>query len=142
MVIDELEQLKKEYAAELPQKLTHIHQAVDQVIQSLTHRRKVSWEALEGATHKLAGSSGTYGFKALSVIARYLEDLITENLIQSLGPQQAIAHLSRWYDTLSHEAHLAQAGSKSSKSSNSENKLASLKEHWASLETETTRRAA
>lgn len=139
MVIDELEQLKKEYAAELPQKLTHVHQTVDQVVQALTHRRKVTWEALEAATHKLAGSSGTYGFKTLSAIARYMEDLICEKRIQELGAQQTVAHLSRWYDALSQAAHAAQ---RSTANTQSDATLNALKEHFVSLETDSTRRAA
>lgn len=138
MVIDEIEQLKKEYAEGIAERITGIHQATDQIIQALTHRRKPNWEALETTTHKLAGSSGTYGFTALSHLARYMEDLISEKRIQGISPQHALAHLSRWFDALERESH-----SVSSRTTrNSGQALTELKDHWASLVDTANRKAA
>lgn len=138
MVIDEIEELKKEYAEGIAERITSIHQATDQIIQALTHRRKPNWEALETSVHKLAGSSGTYGFTALSHLARYMEDLITEKRIQGVAPQLALAHISRWFDALERESHAVRART----TKNSGKALSELKDHWASLTTTTSRKAA
>lgn len=138
-MIDELEQLRKEYAAEMPNRMTSIHHGMDVIIQALTHQNKCDWHPLNACVHKLAGSSGSYGFKELSKAARYMEDLIESGKLTTQSPQNIIAHLSRWYDVLSRCSHTVQSGAQNADINSA---IQDLAEHFASLSEQNTKKAA
>lgn len=99
-MIDELENLRKEYATELPERLNAIRSEIDAISHALTHRKQVDWYPLKALVHKLSGSSGTYGFKKVSRAAREMEMLIESQEIQRLSAKDTITTLTRWYDQL------------------------------------------
>jgi chemotaxis protein histidine kinase CheA len=77
-----LDQLKKQYAANLPDKVRKAAESIrafmavprDRVLLQIAHR----------FVHSLTGSSGTYGFYELSRIARGAEELLSESLESGL----------------------------------------------------------
>ena len=71
-----LQKLLAKFQAELPEKLAHIrtlHEATDGADEDVL-------QAYYTAVHRIAGSSGSYGFKSVSLTAReldrYLSDVI------------------------------------------------------------------
>jgi hypothetical protein len=68
-----------------------------------------------------------------------MENMISDGSLQKSPREHAIAHLTRWFDALSHEAR--NAGTTSSKP-HQDAISESLKDHWLSLTSNTKRRAA
>ena len=90
-MIDELEQLKQAYKAELGKKTDEVQSCLKKLIEVFesgidAHQSIGSGlETLEHLLHKLAGSSGTYGFSHLSLYCRRMEDLLYEKKIHTLA---------------------------------------------------------
>jgi HPt (histidine-containing phosphotransfer) domain-containing protein len=73
-----LSQLKKQYGLNLPGKIS---KAVDTVRALLAvPRDRVLLEIAHRGLHSLAGSSATYGYDALSLVAREAERLLQDSL--------------------------------------------------------------
>ena len=98
--MDVLEKLKSEYRSSLPQKLDTIRITVAAVTRSLESKAKPDWENLEFIVHKFAGSSGTYGFKAMSNHARELEDRIYNKLFATESATNSKVWLETWLQRL------------------------------------------
>lgn len=95
-VADELRELQKQYAESMGKKASTVQRTVDKIIHDLGRKTDPDWQALEQLTHKLAGSSGSYGFWGLYEILVYLEHNISNNTLPSLAAEQAADHLKRW----------------------------------------------
>ena len=74
----ELAALYENYVQRLPEKLQHIQQTAS-ALQAGSENLAVLRE-LHALTHKLAGSAGTYGCKAVGVAARNYEILVNSLL--------------------------------------------------------------
>lgn len=68
---DKFEQLKQKYVGSFGQKQKDLNNAWEEK----------NFEALEGLLHKLAGSSGSYEFQALSVLCRKAMEQIDSSFI-------------------------------------------------------------
>ena len=87
---NELNTLKITYRGELAEKTGMIMKAI----------KNSDWQQLEHLVHKLAGSSGTYGFSELSAHLRNLEDRLLEKKIQTQPENQIKLELKTWTATL------------------------------------------
>lgn len=73
--------IMKVYRSSIPEKLASLK---EQVAKLQSHAGKQELEALRFAVHKLAGSSGTYGFIEVSRLCRNVE-LKLDEMIQQFG---------------------------------------------------------
>ena len=92
----ELEKLKEAYIAELPAKTANLSRATQRAASDLAQNGSPNWRELETLSHKLAGSSGTYGFGQLSRLSRHLEDALSEGRLQHLSKAEAAEYLTAW----------------------------------------------
>ena len=79
-----LKALRDEYAAQLPEKIARILEAVTASFGSPWDRQ--ACEALRLRVHNLVGSAGTYGYRALSEAARALDTTLSTILAADLPP--------------------------------------------------------
>ncbi len=98
--MDSMEKLKQEYVASLAQKRETIRITLGSVMRALKISVAPDWKALEFVVHKFAGSSGTYGFKELSVHARELEDRIIGGEFAAEPAKKTAAYLHAWLERL------------------------------------------
>jgi HPt (histidine-containing phosphotransfer) domain-containing protein len=106
-MISELERLKREYAAGLPEKAAALATEARGVVKRLERGQAPAHGKVEKLAHKLAGSSGTYGFMVVSALARLLEDAIAGGEFDKRAPEDAAGWLKLWLDAF--EAHAARA---------------------------------
>lgn len=72
-----MKQFCDEYIATFPEKLKLMHQLIDEINKTVN---KENLQALRFHIHKLAGSSGTYGFPELSILCREFEGKILQKM--------------------------------------------------------------
>lgn len=94
----ELEQLKKEFQSEIPQKTESLSNEIEAILQALTHSTpgQVDWTKLSFIVHKLCGSTGTYGFLSLFTATSFLESLLTQNTFSSMSSENVGKYLRLW----------------------------------------------
>ncbi|MEW6056176.1 MAG: Hpt domain-containing protein [Bdellovibrionota bacterium] len=95
----EMAALIKIYVCELPAKAAEIQQAAETAIHQLGKRETPRWAVLESLVHKLAGSAGTYGFYAISTLARTLEDRISNGSFAKIPPDEQALELRGWLES-------------------------------------------
>jgi HPt (histidine-containing phosphotransfer) domain-containing protein len=105
--MEELERLRREYAASLPEKTSRVSAEAREVVRRLQTNAEPNFTLLEQLVHKLAGSSGVYGFMAVSALARRLEDDIATGVLAKQPAKDATAWLSVWVGVF--ETHAARA---------------------------------
>lgn len=79
---EKLAAIKTSYVNDaLPEQLQNLHRCLEQLQQAGVEKDAAGEMivALHAASHKLAGSSGTFGFAELSVAARTLSDFTDKN---------------------------------------------------------------
>lgn len=103
----EIEALQAAYASEIPAKAAELTRALGTIMHQLGRGEAVSWEDLEYLSHKLCGSSGTYGFKHLAAVAGYLEDRLCDAQFTALAPKIVAEHLAKWRSLFAEQARLA-----------------------------------
>lgn len=106
---DEIEQLKASYASQLPQKTAELSQALDKALAALTGGTTPEWRTIELGAHKLAGSSGTYGFSHLSALLRHLEELVADLTFVTSARSAQADYLRRWTALFDEQSRLAAA---------------------------------
>ncbi len=97
--MDALEKLKWEYVSSLTLKLETIAITVNAIMNSVKEKMPPDWRTLEHLVHKFAGSSGTYGFRELSIHAKVLEENISTNELQGKSELEQIRFLNEWKKT-------------------------------------------
>lgn len=102
-----LEELIAQYTRELPGKAEELRTALAPVLSALDLGQSPKWDDLEYFAHKLTGSSGTYGFLALSNVCRHLEEAITDGRLPDSAPPHAAEHLRRWLKIFDEYTELA-----------------------------------
>ncbi len=68
-----MDQLREEYARELPQKLDELESSIESAKQ-----RPETTKAAASSAHRLRGTAGAYGFKLVGALAGQIEDLLLE----------------------------------------------------------------
>lgn len=107
-----IKELRANYAKELPERTEEIAKCAEKLIAELK-AGTVSPDVreFEYLTHRLAGSSGTYGFTALSSVTRYMEELVAEQNLFKHGAAKSSEQLERWlvvFRDLAARAHAMQ----------------------------------
>ncbi len=92
-----LRQLREHFASELPAKLTQLNELW---IQARKDACPESYATLQGACHKLAGSSGTFGFDALGNSTRHLEQLLEPAVEGAPASEALLEQLQELIDKL------------------------------------------
>lgn len=87
----ELQELKKKYESELPEKMAEIRQKLDEIVRQ--------WEPgpakeLRDMLHKLAGSGGNYGFVTMGQKAREAETMMKTHGYDTPLPAEDMAKLA------------------------------------------------
>jgi len=92
---DPLLTLRRRYAANLPSKVAKAAESVGAMLAAPEDLSQC--EIAHRALHSLIGSSGTYGFSDLSLMARSAEVLLRESLDSGapLSPDQRLALVTR-----------------------------------------------
>ena len=88
-----LEALQQAFAASLPAKISRLDELLGQCAGTFAASRTLPGEALREAhllVHSLAGSGGTFGFKALSETAHALEEILVPLLHGEIPPAEQI----------------------------------------------------
>ncbi len=99
-----LRQLRQHFARELPAQLTQLQALWMQARQDTCPD---SYAMLQGACHKLAGSSGTFGFDALGSRSRHLEQLLEPLVEGEPASQLLVEQLQTLIEDLPRYATLA-----------------------------------
>ena len=73
---NKLRELQEKYLAQLPEKIDALNRAW---LDAVNNNNQVSLEQLRQFAHNLAGSAGTFGFSAISVISGGLEKFLNKN---------------------------------------------------------------
>lgn len=74
---DFLEELKKEYQASVPEKISHVESLIQAVADNFSNE---TVEALKKELHKIAGSAGSYGHQEVSRFCKKMEVSLAEDL--------------------------------------------------------------
>lgn len=106
----EIEDLRKAYAKEIPERVSRIQREMEKVITTLGQQGKAEWQDFERETHRFAGASGTYGFTVLCDLAKFVEEAIDRGALQTLKPHDAAGFLNRWYGILASVARKVATG--------------------------------
>lgn len=129
--MNEIEELIAAYTAALPKRLEDFKKCVDRSIVALRNEKKADWDEIEYQAHKLAGSSGTYGFIELWSVFRHVEEAVADGRLKKLSPVRAAEHLERAWNEITELAKLAQE--RKPTGGNPENAVAGLARHLEAL---------
>ncbi|HRK03135.1 MAG TPA: Hpt domain-containing protein [Oligoflexia bacterium] len=94
--MNEIELLRQQYLAELQNKATTLGNLLQSILHDLGCKRAPNWKELEFMVHKFAGSSGTYGFGALSRVLSHLENALLSGALPRLKKNWAARYLQAW----------------------------------------------
>jgi HPt (histidine-containing phosphotransfer) domain-containing protein len=90
----EISLLREDYRRQLPAKLS-------QILTEISKAGKTGdWGSVETLLHKLAGSSGTYGFLELSEASRSFELFLSSAEFKKFSHEKSAQAVARCYGTL------------------------------------------
>ena len=96
----EIEQLQRDYRDSLHEKCRTLDELFVLPLQALNDSRWTfnldQWKAGRDFIHKIAGSSGTYGFVGLSEALRFMENRIMDGSLRPLTAKDLRAFYNTW----------------------------------------------
>lgn len=92
----EIEGLQRDYIGSIEQKHGKLNESV------ALGQGSSNWQPLIEVTHRLAGSSGTYGLMAMSNALRFLENTIKDGTLPAAPPAVRDRFLQEWSTFFQH----------------------------------------